>query len=84
MDIEKRKLYNKEYYLTNKTILLSKACSNVICPMCDRTVKYCNLKKHTTTKLCISHRSSHESLSEKFEQLLLKMNELENKNKVLI
>jgi len=80
MDNEKRKLYNKEYYSINKKSLLSKACCDVVCEFCGRTVKYCNLKNHTLTKLCSTNRIDHESLSQKVEELTLKIMEIENKN----
>lgn len=83
MDNEKRKSYNKEYYAINKKTLLSKACSDVVCEFCGRTVKYCNLKKHTMTKLCSSNRLDHESLAQKVEELMLKITEIENKNKII-
>ena len=63
MDQENRKLYNQQYYQTNKANILQKLTSKVNCEFCNRQVSYANLNKHFTffDQANILFKSSNDS-----------------------
>ena len=52
MNKEELKIYNKNYYETNKTTLAEKAKKKAECPFCNRVVYVVNMEDHKLTKLC--------------------------------
>ena len=48
-----RKVYYKNYYQTNKTIILEKACTKVECEYCHRKVIKNNILKHYSLPICL-------------------------------
>ena len=52
MDLEERRIYNKEYYEKNRNKILQKACSKVKCEFCDRNIILNNLLKHQQSSIC--------------------------------
>jgi hypothetical protein len=47
-----QKLYNKEYYEKNKKDIITKACKQMVCQFCNRSVISNNLKNHYKSKIC--------------------------------
>jgi hypothetical protein len=56
MDSEKRKIYNKEYYLKNRDKTLIKAKERVQCECCKRYVSKNRLITHLDTNLCVNEQ----------------------------
>ena len=54
IDPETKKKYNDKYYSTHKEELMKKALSKTECPLCNKMVAYCNLKRHQKTINCMS------------------------------
>lgn len=52
MTPEDRKQYNKNYYETNKTQIMSKACQKIKCEFCGREVIRNNILKHYNLPIC--------------------------------
>jgi hypothetical protein len=52
MTPEERKEYNKNYYTSNKIVILEKAYHKVDCKFCGRTVVQANLERHKMSELC--------------------------------
>ena len=52
MTPEERKQYNKNYYTSNKIVILEKAYNKVECAFCGRTVVHANMERHKTSELC--------------------------------
>ena len=65
MNNEDRKLYNKNYYQTNKEKILTKLTSKVKCEFCDRQVSFANLQKHYLLKICKSTQLKNKYISER-------------------
>jgi hypothetical protein len=51
-DKEKRKAYNKQYYLENRERVLTQMSTPVVCEHCFRKVSLTYLNKHQRSKLC--------------------------------
>ena len=69
---EKTRLYNKQYYATNKERISTMLLEKVVCPHCNRTVNHQNLHRHQSTKLCKSRRPDLSS-NEVIQDLILKL-----------
>ncbi len=69
MDTEQRKLYNKEYYQNNKDKILTKLNSKVNCEFCNRTLSFCNLKKHYLLPICKTTQDKNKYISERQQNI---------------
>lgn len=71
MNSEKRKEYNKNYYINNRPQIIAKALNKVVCKFCERPVIFNNLVKHQTSSLC--KRKTEQIYKDK-----LRLQELQN------
>lgn len=46
------KIYNKNYYTTNKQKILDHMKQKIICDCCDKSVNKSHLNRHKATKFC--------------------------------
>ncbi len=72
------KEYNKKYYASHKTEILSTLKTKYICPDCGRIVSYSRLKLHRKTDICLRNKKSDlTKMKEQVEKLTKLLEEKE-------
>jgi hypothetical protein len=70
--------YNKKYYASHKTEILSTLKTKCICPDCGRIVSYSRLKLHRKTDYCLNNtKSDMTKMKEQVEKLTKLLEEKE-------
>jgi len=75
--------YGKIYYENNKQRIKSQMMQKEQCQLCQRKVNHQNMNRHKQSKLCMNNRRNTSSSHEiQLEDLMKKMNNLENLIKI--
>ena len=70
--------YNKKYYASHKTEILSTLKTKCICDECGRVVSYARLKLHRKTDICLRNKKSDlTKMKEQIETLTKLLEEKE-------
>ena len=70
--------YNKKYYASHKTEILSTLKTKCICPDCGRVVSYSRLKLHRKTDYCLNNKKDDMTkMKEQVEKLTKLLEEKE-------
>ncbi len=70
--------YNKNYYASHKTEILSTLKTKCICPDCGRIVSYSRLKLHRKTDYCLNNKKDDMTkMKEQVEKLTKLLEEKE-------
>jgi hypothetical protein len=57
--------YNKKYYASHKTEILSTLKTKCQCPDCGRTVSYARLNLHRKTDICLRNKKNRSNQDER-------------------
>lgn len=69
MNTEERKIYNKKYYETNKSKIISKALTKITCEFCGRSVINNNINKHQKSSICKRKTEQNKETLKRFEEM---------------